>query len=98
MFFVGFGYHLAPFWLDFGLRGVPGEPLGTLCGTPVAQVTQKCDFWFIWDSLGPPFGTLLGSFFGSGPPLEALGVHFGSIFALCGRLSVSMSILDPKNS
>ena len=55
-------------------------------------------FGSFWDSLGPPFGTLLGSFFGSGPPLEALGVHFGSIVALCGRLSVSMSILDPKNS
>ena len=39
-----FWYHLAPFWLDFGLRGVPGEPLGTLCGTPVAQGAQKCNF------------------------------------------------------
>ena len=55
-------------------------------------------FGSFWDSLGPPFGTLLGAFFGSGPPLEALGVHFSSIFDLCGRLSVSMSILDPKNS
>ena len=47
-----------------------------------------------WEPLGPPFGTLLGPFFGSGPPLEALGVHFSSIFALCGRLSVPMSISD----
>ena len=39
-----FWYHLVPFWLDFGLRGVPGEPLGTLCGTPVAQGAQKCNF------------------------------------------------------
>ena len=85
---------MAPFWLDFGLRGVPGEPLGTLCGTPVAQVAKNVIFGSFWDSLGPPFGTLLGSFFGSGPPLEALGMHFSSIFSLCGRLSVSMSILD----
>ena len=46
------------------------------------------------EPLGPPFGTLLGPFFGSGPPLEALGAHFSSIFALCGRLSVLMSISD----
>ena len=58
------------------------------------RALKNAIFDSFWEPLGPPFGTLLGSFFGSGPPLEALGVHFSSIFALCGRLSVPMSISD----
>ena len=45
--------------------------------------------------LGPPFGSLLGLIFGSGPAPEALGGHFEPIFDICGRLSVSTSFLDP---
>ena len=35
---------LGQFWLNFELQGVPGEALGTLCGTPVAQDPKKYVF------------------------------------------------------
>ena len=58
------------------------------------RALKNAIFDSFWEPLGPPFGTLLGPFFGSGRALEALGPHFSSIFALCGRLSVPTSILD----
>ena len=86
--FVGLWYHLAPFWLEFGLRGVPGEPLGTLCGTPVAQVTQKCDFWFIlglpWASLWDPVGIIFRLWTPSGGPRGAFWQHFCSMWSPFG--------------
>jgi len=39
----------------------------------------------------------LESIFGSGPALEALGQHFGTIFDPLGRLSVSTSFWDLEN-
>ena len=50
----------------------------------------------LWEALGSPFGTLLGSILGSGPVLEAFGGHVGGILDPFGRLSVSTSFLDPQ--
>ena len=51
----------------------------------------------LWEALGSPFGTLLGSILGSGPVLEAFGEHVGGILVPFGRLSVSTSFLDLQN-
>ena len=51
----------------------------------------------LWEALGSPFGTLLGSILGSGHFLEAFGGYIGGILDPFGRLSVSTSFLDPQN-
>ena len=88
---------MAPFWLHFEPRGAPGDPLESLCVAPVPQDPPKCDFGAIlgapWDPFWHPFGTG----FGSGPALDTLGVHFGSIFGAFGSLSVSTLFLNLKN-
>ena len=51
----------------------------------------------LWEALGISFGTLLGSIWSSGRVLEALRGHGGGLLGPFGRLSISTSLLDPKN-
>ena len=96
--FVSF---LVPFWLKFGcilsLGGCPETPWSPFASHLCPRTFQNAISGSFWQPLGTPFGTLLESIFGSGPALEALGQHFGTIFDPLGRLSVSTSFWDLEN-
>ena len=57
-FLIDFGAILAPFWLHFEPRGVPGDPLEPLCVAPVPQDPPKRDFGVV---LGAPLAPHLAA-------------------------------------
>ena len=83
-----------PFGASWG-EGYLESPWGPFLSHLCPWTFKNAIFGSFWEPLGGPLGTLLGAVFGFGIALEALGRHFGSIFALLGRLSVSASFLDP---
>ena len=100
-FFVSF---FVPFWHHVGsilslggdLETPPGEPRGTFVPHLPPGTLPNAILGSFWTPLGNPFGALSGPVFGFGPPLEALGKHFGVFWAAFGPLSVSTCIWDPK--
>ena len=50
-----FGSILARFWRRFGLGGLPGNLLGSLCAPPLPRDPPKFDFWLILGRPGDAF-------------------------------------------
>ena len=91
---VIFGQFCVHFGSILSLGGYLESSWGPFVSHLCPWTFKNAIFGSFWEPLGDPLGTLLGPRFVSGAALEALGRHFGSIFALFGRLSVSTSFLD----
>ena len=88
LFLLILGTVLVPFGSYFGPRGVPGDPLGSLCAIPLPQDPPKPDFELILGAFWDPFWSLVGTSFRlrarCGPSRRPFLSVFGSVWSPLG--------------